>query len=72
MARKTRLPVDAARGDRQKRDGIGRSKAHVARIGMQGFIDRRGENLNPHRQAQQRRVLEGFDRAHEEDQKGRG
>ena len=68
LAAEPRLPVDAARGDGEQRDGIGGGEPDIARIAVDRLVDRGGEDLDADRQAEQRRQLEGFDRPHEQDE----
>src|SRR5438067_923328 len=68
LLRKPRLEIDAERRDQQQRHRIGRGEADLARIAVDRLVDRRGIDLDADRQAEQRRHLERFDRAHEQDQ----
>ena len=57
LAAEPRLPVDAARGDGEKRNGIGGGEPDIARIAVDRLIDRGGEDLDADRQAEQGRQL---------------
>ena len=68
LARKPRLRVDAERGEQQQRHRIGGGEPDLARILVDRLVDRRRVDVDADRQPEQRRHLERFDRAHEQDQ----
>ena len=63
-----RLQIDAEAAQHQQRDRVGRRQPDLARILVDRLVDRRGIDVDADRQPEQRRHLERFDRAHEQDQ----
>ena len=66
-----RLRVDAERRDDEQRHAVGGGEADLARIFLDRLVDRRRIDLDADRKPEQRRDLERFDGAHEQDEEGR-